>query len=259
MNTLPVETFQALKNVILEAGEIALQRRAGISVHFKSDHTPATDVEAAIEEKIIGWIKQNFPGDQVISEETGVIGPSTDRVWVLDPIDGTRAYLNGLPTWGILLGLLDEGEPSLGFFYMPKCNDFIWGGRDYGAFLNDQPISGPIKTAFDDPVAFLAVPSNFHLHFQTSYPRTRSVGSTAANLCYTALGSAVGTFTRQVNLWDIAGMLPILEHAGIAVEFLNGDCLIPANHTDGQKLPGELLFAAPQNLKPIRDSIRRIF
>jgi myo-inositol-1(or 4)-monophosphatase len=259
METITAETIQAIKSVILKAGKIALEGRARAEIKIKSDHTPYTDVELAIEKAFIDFIQQNFPGDQIISEEKGIVGEKAERIWVLDPIDGTRAYINGLPTWGISLGLLAEGEPELGFFYMPKCDDFYWGGQDFGAFLNDRPLASEVTTAFDDPQAFLAVPSNFHLHYQTRYPRVRSVGSTAANLCYTALGSAVGTLTRHISLWDIAGMLPILDHCGVTAEFMNGDCLIPSNHTDGKKFTGELLFAAPQNMKQVHEAIQYKF
>ena len=256
MNTITAGTIESIKEMLIECGEIAVKGRDTADIHLKSDRTPFTDVELSIEKKVFAFIDKFFPGDQIISEEKGVVGEPTERIWVLDPIDGTRAYINGLPTWGILLGLLEQGEPTLGFFYMAKCNDFFWGARDSGAFLNDHPMPKNVVASLEDPLAFLAVPTNFHLHYQTTYPRIRSVGSTAANLCYTALGSAIGTITRKVSLWDVAGILPILEQAGIAVEFMNGDCLIPANHADGQKLPGDLIIAAPENMDQIRKTIQ---
>ena len=251
-------TITDIQNIIREAGKIAVESQADLVVRYKSDRSPVSDAEMRIEKLIIKYLQNNFPGDQIISEESGVVSQPAARTWVLDPIDGTRVYIKGLPTWGILLGLLEEGKPSLGFFNMAKANDFFWGGPAYGAFRNTTRLPECPRIPVDDPVSFLAVPADMHLHFKVDYPRVRSLGSTAANFCYVAQGSAIGVLSPHINIWDIAGVLPILEATGISYEFLSGASLELSDYFNGQKLPGDVLASHPDLMPVLRGMIHPI-
>ena len=104
---------------------------------------------------------------------------------------------------------------------MPAVGDLFWGNAD-GAFYNGQPLLPRDTASLDDPLAFLAVPSNAHLLYNISFGRLRSLGSVAAHLTYVARGAAIGALTRRVKLWDLAGVLPILKHTGIELRYLSG-------------------------------------
>lgn len=255
MSSLDSTTLLSIQNLLDQAGQLALKGQAYAVVQYKADRSPVTDVELAIDRLITSFLRQTFPNDQILSEESGASGASSGRVWVLDPIDGTRVYINGLPTWGILLGLLEEGQPKVGFFNMAKSRDLYWGGPQYGAFLNGRALPPCPLIDQEDRLAFLAAPTNFHLHYQITLPRVRALGSTAANCCYCAQGSAMGVLTRNVSLWDVAGVLPILEATGIVCEFLSGHTFIPSAYLDGQKMPEELLIGHPDNLSFLRQHI----
>ena len=257
MSPLTSTDIEAIQQLLVQAGEIALHGLSAAAVSYKADHTPFTDVELAMEAHIIGFIESRFPGDQLITEENGSRGAPSGRVWALDPIDGTKVYLNGLPTWGVSLGLLVEGQPEAGFFYLPRTHDFYWADSSRGAFLNTVRLSSRVKGQFDDPLAFLAVPTNVHRYYQVDYPRIRALGSTAAHLCYVAQGAAAGALTRRINLWDIAGVLPILAQTGVQVEFLSGQSFSAADYLDGRRLPEELLAAPPNLLPDLRSAIQR--
>jgi myo-inositol-1(or 4)-monophosphatase len=238
-----------------QAGRIALDKHElAHTLDLKHDDTPATAVDREVEGFLLEKIHAHHPGHQVVSEESGVHGIEHEVLWVIDPLDGTRAYASGLPIWGISLGLLHNGEPLAGGFYMPAMDELYWGDKN-GAFLNGRPLLPPVSS-LDDPLAFLAVPSNSHLLYDISFHRLRSLGSTAAHLIYVARGAAVGALTRRVKVWDLAGVLPILQHTGIELRYLSG-----ASFDIRDLLPGasarEPLIAAPTTMiEGIRQSIR---
>ena len=141
MSPITLETIHEIKQIIRQAGDIALKRRHAAHIQLKPDRTPFTDVELEMEALIIPFLQAHFPDSQIITEENGIHGPASSSVWALDPVDGTKVFLNGLPNWGVSLGLLENGEAKLGFFYMPVSGDLYWGGKGFGAFLNEMDLT----------------------------------------------------------------------------------------------------------------------
>lgn len=237
------------------AGQIALEKHhLAQTLDLKHDDTPVLVVDHQVEALLFEYIHARYPDHQVISEESGVCGGEHEYLWVMDPLDGTRAYASGLPIWGISLGLLHNGEPLAGGFYMPAVDELYWGDWE-GVFLNGRPLPTPV-VSLDDPLAFLAVPSNSHLLYDIRYHRLRSLGSTAAHLIYVARGAAVGALTRRVAVWDLAGVLPILRHTGIQLSYLSGAPFDLRPLQDGQQISEPLLAARPENMERLRSSIR---
>jgi myo-inositol-1(or 4)-monophosphatase len=249
---------QSIQSTLFTLGEYALSQSVSIGYQLKQDKTPFTQIEIAMEEKMISFLQTTFPGHQVISEEKGKIGAASSFQWFLDPIDGTKMYIAGAPTWGISLGLVESGNPVLGFFYLPKSRDLFWGGRGYGAFFNSRSLDPSYIPDHEDPLVFFGVPSTFHRRFAIEFPRVRAFGSTAIHMAYVASGASIGMLTRRVNLWDLAGMLPILEQTGVVVEYLSGKPFSPTDILDGSRLPEELLIARPMQLEMLRGMITRI-
>ncbi len=258
MPNLSAETLSAIQATLVQAGEIALAQPAGGEYQLKPDRTPFTRVELAMEELIGAFLQAIFPDHQLISEENGVGAGDSPHKWLLDPIDGTKMYLIGAPTWGISLGLVEYGIPTLGFFNMPRSRDLFWGGRGYGAFFNDAPLDPDYIPNPDDPLVFFGAPSSFHRRFEIRFPRVRVLGSTAVHLAYVASGASIGAITRRVNLWDLAGLLPVLEQSGVQVEFLSGKPFSPGDYLDGSRLPEELLVARPAQMDMLRGLISRL-
>ncbi len=256
MNLDPDQILQ-VKSWLVEAGQIALEGYAHARVRWKGDNTPVTDAEKRIEELIFSRLREHFPGQQILSEESGVVPASSEAAWVLDPIDGTKTYLGGLPTWGISLGLLVGGEPRAGFIYLPATQDMGWAAGA-GAFWNDQPLRPDTSLDFDNPIAFLAVPSNAHRRYKISFPRTQAFGSTVLHLACVARGIAVGALTRRVYLWDIAGMLPILRETGVVYEYLSGAPVDLSALLLGQKTPEPILASRPEWMERLRQSIVKL-
>ncbi len=257
MATIPSSTISEIQLILRRAGEKAISRRSQAQVQYKADHTPFTDVELDLEAEILPYLQEKFPEYQILSEENGSQGPKKTALWALDPIDGTKVYLLGLPNWGISLGSIVDGQPHLGFFYMPATGDMYWGGAGYGAWHNDQPLPIELEQDLNDPLGFLAIPANSHRHFDIEYPNLRNFGSTAAHCCYVAQGSAVAALLRRVNLWDLAGVLPILAQIGVLAEYYSGGPFTPGPYLTGARISEEILIARPSVMEKLRDMIHR--
>lgn len=236
-----------------QAGEIALQSQSSLKMTIKADHTPVTDAELRIENMIIEKIHQKFPDHKVLTEEQGTTGGNDDFLWVLDPVDGTKSFLCGLPTWGVSLGLLYQARPVAGFFYIPTVKEMFWGS-ELGAFMNNQPL--PRQAVYEESLTFLAVSANAHLRFIIDFPRLQAFGSTAVHLGYLARGIAAGVLTRRINLWDIAGFLPIFDQLDIACQYLSGAPIDITALLNGQKTPEPVLAAHSKKIAEVRNRIQ---
>jgi myo-inositol-1(or 4)-monophosphatase len=211
-------------------------------------------VDREVQALLVARLRQRYPEDRVLAEEGSAGSAAAEFCWALDPLDGTRAYLSGLPIWGISLGLLRQGEPVLGVFAMPAVGE-TYHGDATGAFCNGEPLSRPGGAAIDDPLAFFAAPSNAHLRYQIDLPRVRSLGSVAAHLVYVARGAAIATLTRRIWLWDLAGVLPILHHTGIALRYLSGAPFDIRPLLSGEPASEPLLAAPPALIAELRSRI----
>lgn len=246
--------LQFIKAVLREAGRLALAVREAVGeVQLKADATPVTRVDREIETLLVAHIGRVFPRHRILAEEGSSGGGDSSFLWVIDPLDGTRAYLSGLPIWGISVGLLRNGAPLAGAFYLPAVNELYWGDGQT-AFLNDKPLSPP-TAGLDSRFTFLAVPSNWHLEYEISFERLRSLGSTAAHLVYVARGAAIGALTRRVRIWDLAGVLPVLQPLGIELRYLSGAPFAVEALLAGEQIPEPILAAPAHLLDPLRAMI----
>lgn len=133
-----------LLDEVLAAGEDALASfRGGAASRAKTkpDRSPVTEADQAVERRLRAFFAKRFPDTGFLGEESGAGGDGTQALrFVVDPIDGTRAFLRGLPTWSILVGLEADGEPAVGVAYFPVSGDLYWGARGHGAYGNGRPL-----------------------------------------------------------------------------------------------------------------------
>jgi myo-inositol-1(or 4)-monophosphatase len=243
------DDYSLVKSWMQTASHLALKYHAELRMHMKPDHTPVTDVEYRIEEMLIEKIQRAYPGHQILTEENGLLGAMGEYLWIIDPIDGTKPYLRGLPFWGISVGLLHACKPLAGFIIFPAMDEFYWGGEG-GAYLNGRRLSLSGDQEFEDELVFLAVASNHHRNYEICYPRLQAYGSTVFHLACLARGLAIGVLTRRINLWDFAGFLPIFRHLGISIDYVSGKALDLSALIQGQKT-AEGLLAAPERYLPL--------
>ncbi|MFK7990514.1 MAG: inositol monophosphatase [Sandaracinaceae bacterium] len=134
----------ALIDETLAAGEDALHLyRAGAAnrTKVKPDRSPVTEADEAVEKRLLKYLQKRYPEAAFLGEETGAAGPSEAGLrWVVDPIDGTRAFIRGIPTWSILIGLEAEGVPVVGIAYMPADDDLYVAVDGQGATANGRSL-----------------------------------------------------------------------------------------------------------------------
>jgi histidinol-phosphatase len=133
--------LDALVDEVLLAGDEARRmfERGQASVETKPDRSPVTLADKLVEDRLRAFLSRAVPSAGFLGEETGESGPSSALRFILDPIDGTRAFIRGLTTWSVLLGLEADGLPSLGIAYLPGDRDLFVAVRGEGCWGNGRP------------------------------------------------------------------------------------------------------------------------
>ncbi len=135
------KTMDSLKSLILRAGDLALKHfERGVEVHEKPDRSPVTQADHEVEALIRESLLREFPDAEFFGEESGSHGENAALRFILDPIDGTRAFVRNLPTWSILLGVEVEGESIAGLAYMPAREELFVAARDQGSSCNGRAL-----------------------------------------------------------------------------------------------------------------------
>lgn len=125
--------------------------QTGTAVEIKADATPVTIADKAAERQIREAIEKAFPGDDILGEEEGGDMTVADR-WVIDPIDGTKSFVAGVPLYGTLLSYEVDRQPVLGVCYLPGLDELLWAETGSGAFLNGRPIRVSSRDTLDGSV-----------------------------------------------------------------------------------------------------------
>jgi len=123
--------FENAIDIVSKAGKITssyFKQNLIIENKAESSFNPVTIADKLVEKKIREMIETLYPNDSIVGEEYGEKSGSTDFTWIIDPIDGTKAFISGIPTWGILLSLVRNGKPIMGVIYQPFTRELFWGG-----------------------------------------------------------------------------------------------------------------------------------
>lgn len=219
-----------------ETGEIHLAyfRGNNLDIHTKSNvYDVVTRADKESEAFLIDRIAQAFPDHAVLGEESGAHTGSSAYRWVLDPLDGTNNYSQGLPVFTVSIGLQCNEETILGVVYAPYLREMYTAMKGQGAFLNGQAIHVSAKTDLAHSVLGTGFPydkdvnpDNNAANLAAILPHLRGVrrmGSAAYDLCCTAAGFLDGYWELSLNLWDMcAGALIVEEAGGIVRPFREG-------------------------------------
>ena len=118
------------------ASKVALSFRQALLIEMKENHTPVTIADKKTEEMIREELSRAFPNHGILGEEFGEAISDSDYVWTIDPIDGTRSFIRGIPLWGTLLGLVERGEPVVGIMVLPVLGETYVAAKGMGAFCD---------------------------------------------------------------------------------------------------------------------------
>jgi histidinol-phosphatase len=133
-------TLAAALEAAKAGGALALRYFTGdFQVTLKPDQTPVTEADRGAEQAIVGRLQAAFPEIGILGEEYGAQG-AQGRRWIIDPIDGTRNFIRGIPYWATLIALEEDGEVTIGVVHAPATGDLLWARRGAGAFANGRPL-----------------------------------------------------------------------------------------------------------------------
>jgi histidinol-phosphatase len=195
-----------------DAIAMARFRAHDLAVETKPDLTPVTEADRAVEEALRERITRARRGDAVLGEELGAQG-SGRRRWILDPIDGTRNYSRGIPVWGTLIALEEDGTLLLGVVSAPALGRRWWAERGRGAFADGDPVHVSAVSRLEDAVLSLQLELNAPDLVERAW-HARGFGDFWSHMLV-AEGAADGTIdARGVKLWDMAPVQVIVEEAG---------------------------------------------
>ncbi|MEV4186153.1 histidinol-phosphatase [Streptosporangium canum] len=246
-----------LAHVMADAADDLTMRRfkaADLRIDTKPDLTPVSDADRAVEETIRGTLSRARPRDAVIGEEFGKTGYGA-RSWVIDPIDGTKNYVRGVPVWATLIALMDQGRVVVGLVSAPALGRRWWAARDSGAWtgksltkatrcqvssvtrLEDASFSYSSFGGWEE-----AGKLNEFLDLNRSVWRSRAYGDFWSHMLV-AEGAVDLSAEPELSPWDIAALTVIVEEAGgiwtdlSGVPGLDGGSLVCTNGS----LHGEVL------------------
>ena len=251
METWDKELEVALAASRLAAG-LAARMQPGIAAVAKSDGSPVTEADRQCEALIAGTITAAFPGDGLLGEEGAARESRNGRRWIIDPIDGTRDYVRGIPLWANLIGLEVDGEVVAGVVNLPALGSIYTAARGAGAFSNGARLRASARTRFDEAVACINGLNRIdRLPFRERLLRdlpdfwsVRCLGG-ASDAMLVASGQADLWIEPSAAPWDLAPLKIIIEEAGGCFFTFDGRSTIYAGHC----------VACAPGLKPALDTL----
>jgi histidinol-phosphatase len=223
-----------------QAGKITLEYfQAGPAVEHKADASPVTLADRRAEEKLRECIQRAFPDHGILGEEFGEVAGRTPYRWVLDPLDGTRSFIQGVPLYGVMMGLEYQDQPVLGVVHLPALGETVYAAKGYGCYWNGR--RAHVSTVAQLGQAVVLATSVQALYddgrghvFETLQGQTRLQRTWGD--CYghilVATGRAEIMLDPILQIWDCAALQPILEEAGGTFTDWHGT----ATHTGGNGL-----------------------
>jgi len=219
--------------VVREAGQLARDyfvRRKSLKIESKGQQDVVSIADRAVEDLIRGHLARLFPSDDIIGEEGGYADDrGGERVWVIDPIDGTSNFLRGLPYWCVAAAYLVGGRTELAVTYDPVHDELFAAQRGQGTRRNGQlvRVSGctdPGQASIGSAYSFKASLESYLVQVEKvmrAGSDLRRLGSSALLLCHTADGRLDGAAMLLCHAWDVVGGLLLVEEAGgVASDFL---------------------------------------
>ncbi len=208
------------------AGSIILRylnRVDSLTIEEKSRMDFVSEVDRMAEAEIAKELRRAYPDHAILGEESGRSGKS-DKVWVVDPLDGTHNYLRGFPHFCVSIGFLDHGDPVHGVIYDPLRDELFTASKGDGAFVNDRRMRVSKRENLAGALLCTGFPYRQRAHLDAQLGMTRALlqeaedirrtGSAALDLAYIAAGRLDGYFEIGLKPWDMAAGCVIVREAG---------------------------------------------
>ena len=240
-----------------EAGSIIMNYyQSKYEIRDKSYHNPVTTADHAADTYLKNTLTKAYPEYGWLSEETVDTKErlSHSRTWVVDPLDGTKEFIEGVPHFVVSVALVEDGEPIIGVLYNPASDELFTGAKNEGAFLNSKRLNCSTKNDFKDMVILNSrseTRNGLWEPYATDFKEQRAIGSVAYKLGLTSAAKAdIFASLRPKNEWDICAGHCILREAGGEMVTLEGK---PITYNNPKTLITPGLIAS--NVEILNDSI----
>ena len=233
INLITKACMKASRSLIRDFGEIE-----NLQVSTKGPGDFVTSADKRTEKILIEELQKAHPEYGIITEETGVINKSNiNNRWIIDPIDGTTNFLNGIPQFAISIGYEESGEIKCGVIFNPILNEMFCAEKGNGAYLNNSRIRVSKKKNLKNALIVTGGPKgeskikdkifSEYINISKKVSNVRKFGSAALDMAYVACGRFDGYWQRELNYWDVAAGIIILKEAGGFVDFFEEDTISP--------------------------------
>jgi len=258
-----------LLELVGEAAQVARDSQkivGGTATLYKADDSPVTLADQAIERFLVEGLSEHFPGCGFLGEESGgwsaKDGLDSD-LWVIDPIDGTANYAAGLATYAIAVGRLRGARADLGAVALPALGELYAVGADGLLRRNGELFEvqaspeGDVLGLVRESRAFLCLPSALLKTYRCDFAgNIRAFGSTVYHCLLVVTGAAIGAVVTPF-VWDIAGVLPILQATGRGLfSYQTGEPLDIARWAANDFQPFVMIACAPAHLDALRQTLQ---
>jgi histidinol phosphatase-like enzyme (inositol monophosphatase family) len=219
--TLP-DLLDFANQLAWEAGKITLRHfQTGLRPDIKADDSPVTAADRESEQFMRAAIAARYPGHAILGEEYGETNPGASHRWILDPIDGTRTFVRGVPLYGVMVGLERAGEPVLGVVNMPALGEIVHAAQGLGCHWNGRRCRVSGVATLSEALLVSTGVTGYERHGKgESWGRLVEAAGMLRTWadCYgyllVATGRAEVALDPIMSVWDCAALLPILEEAG---------------------------------------------
>ena len=226
--------METARRAAIEAGGILKELYGNIrKISKKGEIDLVTEADFASEKAVIDIINCDFPNDMILSEETGEHGEKSDRLWIVDPLDGTTNFAHSFPFFAVSIGFQVENEIVAGIVYNPCLDEFFEAEKGKGAFLNRKSIRVSDNVNLKDSLVATGFPYDIHeknesvlAYFKKMIVRVQGVrrpGAASIDLCYVAVGRLDGFWEQDLKPWDTAAGSIIVKEAGGTVSDYAGN------------------------------------
>ena len=229
INLITKACMKASRSLIRDFGEIE-----NLQVSSKGPGDFVTSADKRTEKILIDELQKAHPEYGIITEETGIINASnTKNRWIIDPIDGTFNFMNGIPQFAISIGYEEENEIKCGVIFNPIMNEMFCAEKGNGSYLNNSRIRVSNKKKIKNALIVTGGPKGAskikdkifseYINVSNNVANVRKFGSAALDIAYVACGRFDGYWQREINYWDIAAGIIILKEAGGFIDFFEED------------------------------------
>jgi myo-inositol-1(or 4)-monophosphatase len=249
-------SVHALLPIVTEAAELARGFFRNVAAERKADSTLVTAADRAVEEFLTPRIAALAPEARILGEEFGVTGAADARYTItLDPIDGTAAFVAGLPTWCITVGLLRDDVAIGGVTHLPMTGETYLASDDVAEW-NGRALLRHTRPPTDGDL-FILTHSDYHRSGAARFGgKIRSLGSTAYHMALVARGAAIAAVLGRPRIWDIAAGAALLAAIGGDLRYRSGAPVELAALLNGERAPEHLVAAAPGMMDEILPLVR---